>query len=94
MLAHHSVGGCPMRVGDLLGSGTISGTEEGSQGSMLEQTRGGKAPLRLQGTPDEQRFFLQDGDTVAIRGWCAGPEGELVGFGECVGKIEPALPEL
>lgn len=88
MLAHHSIGGCPMRVGDLLGSGTISGTEPGSQGSMLEITNGGKEVIRLQG--DVERKFLQDGDTIAIFGVCGSEDDGLVGFGECVGKILPA----
>lgn len=77
-----------MRTGDLLGSGTISGTEPQTQGSLLEQIQGGKVPIRLTG--DEERKFLQDGDTVTIRGW-TGKEGALVGFGECSGKILPAL---
>jgi fumarylacetoacetase len=87
MLAHHSVSGCPMRPGDLLGSGTISGTEPRTQGSMLEQIQGGKVTIKLEG--GEERKFLEDGDTVTIRGW-AGSRGALVGFGECSGLILPA----
>jgi fumarylacetoacetase len=89
MLAHHSISGCPMRTGDLLGSGTISGTEDGSQGSLVERTQGGKTPITLQN--GEKRSFFEDGDTVTIRGWCAGKTGALVGFGECAGQIMPAL---
>lgn len=89
MLAHHSVTGCPMQVGDLLGSGTISGTEPGTEGSLLEQCQNGKSVVRLRN--GEERKFLEDGDVVTIRGWCGGEEGELVGFGECVGRIEPAI---
>lgn len=88
MLAHHSVSGCPLRTGDLFGSGTISGEEPGTQGSLLEQIQGGKVALKLNG--GEERKFLQDGDTVAIRGW-SGEEGALVGFGEAVGTILPAV---
>lgn len=88
MLAHHSIGGCPMQVGDFLGSGTISGTEPGTQGSFLEQTNGGKEVVRLEG--GEERKFLQDGDVITIRGWCGGEGTGLVGFGECVGRIEPS----
>lgn len=88
MLAHHSVSGCPMRTGDLLGSGTISGTDPQTQGSLLEQIQGGKIPIRLNG--GEERRFLEDGDTVTIRGW-SGKEGGLVGFGTCSGTIQPAL---
>ena len=78
-----------MQVGDLLGSGTISGTEAGTQGSMLEQCSNGKGTVRLNG--GEERTFLEDGDTVTIRGWAGGQEGGLVGFGECTGVIEAAL---
>ena len=91
MLAHHSVTGCNMRVGDLLGSGTVSGKEDGSEGCLLEQTKAGKAPVRLEG--GEERTFLQDGDTVTFRGF-AGAEGELVGFGEVTGTVMPALDRL
>ncbi|KAI9782941.1 MAG: hypothetical protein M1839_004416 [Geoglossum umbratile] len=88
MLAHHSITGCPMQVGDLLASGTISGTEPGTQGCLLEQSRAGREALRLQG--GEERRFLEDGDTVTIRGVCGDDENSLVGFGECRGRIEPA----
>ncbi|MCJ1259222.1 hypothetical protein MMC24_007058 [Lignoscripta atroalba] len=90
MLAHHSITGCPMQVGDLLGSGTISGTEPGTQGSMLEQCSNGKSTLKLK--DGEERTFLEDGDTVILRGWAGrDEEGSLVGFGECVGSVEPAI---
>jgi fumarylacetoacetase len=88
MLAHHSIGGCPMRVGDLLGSGTISGTEPGSQGSFLELSNGGKEAIKLEG--GAERKFLQDGDTVVLRGVCGSEETGLVGFGECRGTIKPS----
>lgn len=88
MLAHHTVSGCPMRVGDLLGSGTISGLDKDSYGSMLEQNQAGKQTIKLNG--GEERKFLQDGDTVTIRGW-TGADGAVVGFGDCVGLILPAL---
>jgi fumarylacetoacetase len=78
-----------MNVGDLLGSGTISGTEEGTHGSFLEGCWGGKKDTAL--NRGEKRKFLQDGDTVTIRGWCGKAENGLVGFGECVGRIKPAL---
>jgi fumarylacetoacetase len=89
MLAHHSVGGCPMRVGDLLGSGTISGVEEGSQGSLLEASKGGKENIKRLG--GVKRKFLEDGDSVTLRGICGNEVDGLVGFGECVGRILPAL---
>jgi fumarylacetoacetase len=90
MLAHHAVSGCPMRVGDLLGSGTISGTEAGTQGSLLEQIQGGKVALKL--NHGEERKFLEDGDTVTIRGVAGKDENSLVGFGRCVGRIDPVIP--
>ncbi|KAI9873153.1 MAG: hypothetical protein M1830_000775 [Pleopsidium flavum] len=89
MLAHHSITGCPMQVGDLLGSGTISGTDPGAQGSMLEQCQNGRTALKLGN--GEERKFLENGDVVTIRGWAGEEEGSLVGFGKCVGSIEPAI---
>lgn len=88
MLAHHSITGCNMNPGDLLGSGTISGKEPGTLGSMLEQTKSGKEPIKL--SDGSERLFLEDGDEVVLRGIC-GTEGGYVGFGDCVGKIEPAI---
>jgi len=87
MLAHHTSTGCNMNVGDLLGSGTISGTEPGSQGSLLEQTQNGKQPITI--ADGEERTFLQDGDEVMLWGVC-GEKGAYVGFGECRGRILPA----
>jgi len=84
MIAHHSVGGCNLRVGDLFGSGTISGSEPGTYGSILEQTRGGQQAVILSG--GGERKFLQDGDSIIIRG-LAGQAPGFVGFGECVGRI-------
>lgn len=78
-----------MQVGDLLGSGTISGTEPGSEGSLLEQCKGGKQVIRLNG--GVERRFLEDGDCVTLRGVCGDEEKGLVGFGECTGQIVPAF---
>ena len=89
MLTHHTVNGCPFQAGDLLGSGTISGTSPTEFGSFLEQSNNGKDAITIQG--DEKRTFLEDGDEVTIRGVCGTDEEALVGFGECVGRIEPAL---
>lgn len=89
MLAHHTAGGCPMNVGDLLGSGTITGTEPGSDGSMLELSENGNSRLRLQ--DGQERTFLEDHDTVTLRGCAGETEGDLVGFGECCGTIQPAI---
>jgi fumarylacetoacetase len=88
MLAHHTVGGCPFNPGDLIGSGTISGVERGSFGSLFEQNEGGKASIEVCG---EKRSFLEDGDTVIFTGVCGNGEYGLVGFGECMGTIKPAV---
>lgn len=78
-----------MQVGDLLGSGTISGLEPSERGSLLEQNDNGKTSIKLTG--GEERKFLEDGDEITITGVCGSDERALVGFGECVGRIEPAL---
>ncbi len=89
-LAHHTLSGCPMRVGDLLGTGTISGPERESRGSMLELSWGGKEPLTLPES-GEVRSFLEDGDTVTLKGAARGA-GYRIGFGECSGTLMPASP--
>lgn len=86
-LAHHSSSGCPMRVGDLLGSGTISGPEKENRGALLELSWGGKEPLTLD--TGETRSFIEDGDTMSLRGHAQG-SGFRVGFGACVGQVLPA----
>jgi fumarylacetoacetase len=83
-LAHHTVGGCNLQPGDLLASGTISGATEQSRGCMLELTWRGANPLKL--PSGEERKWLEDGDTLAITGWCQG-NGYRVGFGEVSGKV-------
>jgi len=87
-IAHHTVGGCPLSVGDLMGSGTISGTEPNSLGAMLEQNKGGKEPIKLQ--DGSERKFIEDGDSIIFRGCCGTDPAALVGFGECEGTIMPA----
>jgi len=88
MIAHHTLGGCPLRAGDLLGSGTISGPQgTGDQGSLLEMTDNGKKEVLLAGM--DARRFLKDGDTITLRGHC-GPDGARVGFGDCRGRIYSA----
>ena len=87
MLAHHTSNGTPMRTGDLCGSGTVSGQAEDSRGSLIEITWKGTKPLTL--PTGETRKFLEDGDTVTLRGWAQG-EGYRVGFGEVRGTILPA----
>lgn len=87
-LAHHTTSGCPMSVGDLLGSGTISGATKSERGSLLELSWGGKEPIALD--TGETRTFLEDGDTLTLRGAARG-DGYTIGFGECRGKLLPAL---
>jgi fumarylacetoacetase len=89
-LAHHTSSGCPMRVGDLLGSGTISGPTHEGRGSLLELSWGGREPLTLD-TGDERRF-LEDGDSVILRGSAKG-QGYRIGFGECAGQLMPAIDQ-
>lgn len=84
MLAHHTLGGCPMRTGDMLASGTISGTKPTEYGSLLEMSEGGKKDVLLYGM--DARTFLKDGDTVTLRASCGGGGGK-VGFGACSGRI-------
>ncbi|XP_069029030.1 fumarylacetoacetase [Embiotoca jacksoni] len=87
-LAHHTVNGCNVRPGDLLASGTISGPDPQSFGSMLELSWRGSKTVDLGG--GETRTFLKDGDEVTITGYCEG-DGFRVGFGPCLGSILPAL---
>jgi len=86
-LAHHTVNGCNLQPGDLLASGTISGPTEDSRGCMLELTWRGANPLNLPN--GETRKWLEDGDSLAISGWCQG-DGYRIGFGEVKGRIVPA----
>lgn len=88
-LAHHTVSGCNTRVGDLMGSGTISGPTPDSCGSLLEITWNGKNPIRLES--GQTRTFIEDRDEMILKGWCQG-NGYRVGFGSCAGVIEPAIP--
>ena len=85
-LCHHTTSGCPMNVGDLLGSGTISGPEKTARGSLLELGWGGKEPVQITGGT---RSFIEDGDTVTLRGHASG-QGYRIGFGPCAGRLLPA----
>lgn len=89
-LTHHSVSGCNMQAGDLLGSGTISGQDKTEFGSLLELTWGGRDKIPLKN--DETRVFIADGDSIMMRGW-ADKKGKKIGFGECEGTVLPVLPE-
>src|SRR3982075_3123379 len=86
-LVHHASSGCAMNVGDLLGSGTISGPVKSGRGSLLGSSWNGSEPIELPG--GEKRTFLEDGDSLVMRGWCQG-DGYRVGFGEVEGTIVSA----
>ncbi len=89
MLTHHSSNGCNLRPGDLLASGTVSGSTKESRGSMLELAWRGSEPIEL--PTKEIRTFLMDGDEVVMRGYCEKQDFTRIGFGECRGRILPAL---
>lgn len=88
-LAHHTVNGCNVRSGDMMGSGTISGPTPDSYGSMLELSWKGQRPLTL--SDGTKRAFINDGDTVIMRGYCENDQVRI-GFGECTGEVLPARP--
>jgi fumarylacetoacetase len=88
-LAHHTSSGCAMSVGDLLGSGTISGPDNGSRGSLLELSWGGKEPFAIAGGT---RSFIEDNDMLTLRGFAFG-DGFQIGFGDCRGQVIPALTD-
>jgi fumarylacetoacetase len=89
MIAHHTGNGCPLRPGDLIGSGTVSGPAQQNEGCLLEITRRGASPIQFPG--GESRTFLEDGDEVILKGWCAASGFRRIGLGECRGLILPAL---
>jgi fumarylacetoacetase len=94
MVSHHTLGGCNLRPGDLLGSGTISGPQEDSRACLLEITRGGSSSIKIKaaaggGKQEVERTYLQDGDTVVLRGFCESEGVGKIGFGECRGKLLP-----
>jgi fumarylacetoacetase len=88
LVAHHTVNGCNLEAGDLLGSGTQSGPTADEAGSLLELTAGGNQPLTL--ASGETRTFLADGDRLTLRGWCEKPGHPRIGFGEVAGTVLPA----
>jgi fumarylacetoacetase len=87
-LTHHTIAGCNVQVGDLMGSGTISGPTPNSYGSLLEITWNATKPLTL--SNGEERSFIQDGDTLIMKGFCE-KGGLRIGFGEVTGKVRPAV---
>jgi fumarylacetoacetase len=88
LVAHHTMNGCNLRTGDLFGSGTQSGPQPGQGGSMLELTLGGQQPIALPN--GEQHTFLEDGDTLILRGHCQRQGFRRIGFGDCAGTVLPA----
>ncbi len=88
MIAHHTINGCNLRPGDLLGTGTQSGPGEQEAGSLLELSHGGRQPLPLPN--GEVRTFLEDGDVIILRGYCQRPDAARIGLGEARGQVLPA----
>jgi fumarylacetoacetase len=85
LVTHHTVNGCNLRAGDLLGTGTLSGPQPEQGGSLLELSSGGKTPITL--SNGEQRSFLENGDTIILRGYCQREGFKRIGFGECRGTV-------
>jgi len=85
LVAHHTVNGCNLQPGDLLGSGTLSGPAPDQAGSLLELTVGGKQPISLPN--GEVRAFLEDGDTLTLRGYCERDGAARIGLGEVSGTV-------
>jgi fumarylacetoacetase len=88
LVTHHTVNGCNLQPGDLLGSGTLSGPKPDEAGSLLELTLGGKQPITLPN--GEKRTFLEDGDTLSLRGYCERGGAVRIGLGEVSGTVLPA----
>ncbi|MFT3804029.1 MAG: fumarylacetoacetase [Burkholderiaceae bacterium] len=89
MVAHHTVNGCNLRVGDMLGTGTLSGPTLDQAAALIELTVGGKQPITLPN--GEQRTFMEDGDRMELRAWCEKSGAARIGFGECAATLLPAL---
>lgn len=90
MVAHHTVNGCNLSTGDLLGTGTLSGPQQGQEGCLLEKTQGGKKPVLL--SNGESRTFLEDGDAITLRACCEREGFRRIGFGSCTATVLPARP--
>jgi fumarylacetoacetase len=88
LIAHHTINGCNLNCGDLLGSGTLSGPLRDQAGSLLELTQDGRSPIVL--PAGEERTFLEDGDTLILRAQCERRGARMIGFGACSGTIKPA----
>jgi fumarylacetoacetase len=88
MIAHHTSNGCNLRIGDLIGSGTVSGPEKSSWGSLLELSARGSEPIAM--PSGEKRGFIEDGDEIIFRGFCAKDGYARIGLGECRAVVLPA----
>ena len=88
IVTHHSSNGCNLQSGDLIGTGTLSTAEEVGLGSLLEISKGGKAPIEL--PSGEKRSFLEDGDELTLAARCEADGAVTIGFGTCTGKVLPA----
>jgi fumarylacetoacetase len=88
LVAHHTSNGCNLQIGDLLGTGTLSGPEAGQGGSLLELSQGGKVPIALPN--GEKRTFLEDGDTLTLKAYCEAPGAARIGLGSVSGTIDAA----
>lgn len=88
MVAYHTVNGCNLQAGDLFGTGTLSGSNADQAGSLLELSQGGKQLIHL--ANGETRTFLEDGDSIVLRGYCERNGARCIGFGECRGTVLPA----
>jgi fumarylacetoacetase len=88
MIAHHTCNGCNLEVGDLIGSGTVSGPEKSGWGSLLELSSRGREPIEL--PSGETRGFIEDGDEIIFRAHCERESFARIGFGECRGVVVPA----
>ena len=89
MVAHHTSNGCNLIPGDLFGTGTLSGPDVRTEGCLLEMSRGGSRPIDLGN--GETRTYLQDGDDIVFKAHCGGAGKVPIGFGECRGRVGPAL---
>ncbi len=89
LITHHTIGGCNLVIGDLLGSGTQSGPGAGQGGSLLELSEGGRKPITL--ANGETRTFLRDGDSIALRAHCERAGARRIGFGRCEGHVLAAV---
>ena len=87
MVTHHTINGCNLNPGDLFGSGTQSGPDPSEAGSLLELSKGGKEPIALEN--GEKRGFLEDGDSIIMRGWCEREGARRIGFGEVINAVLP-----